>query len=87
MDAARSAIWRTAIDQRLANGSGPQAVALFDRVKDQLAPDDRLSLDGPLQVARNDQAANQWIANQTGTDGPPLQDRAAADPPCPPTPS
>ena len=39
-----------------------------------------LSLDAPLQVARNDQAANQWIANQTATDGPPLQDRAAADP-------
>ena len=84
MDAARSAIWRTAIDQRLGNGNGPQAIDLFDQVKNQIAPDDHLSLDGPLQVARNDQAANQWIANQTGTDGPSLQDRAAADPALPP---
>lgn len=84
METARSAIWRTAIDQRLANGSGPQALTLFDRVKDQLAPADRLSLDGPLQVARNDQTADQWIAGQTGTKGPPLQDRAAADPTLPP---
>ena len=84
MDAARSAIWRTAIDQRLANGNDPQAIDLFDQVKNQIAPDDHLSLDGPLQVARNDQAANQWIANQTGTDGPSLQDRAAVDPTLPP---
>jgi hypothetical protein len=84
MDEARSAIWRTAIDQRLANGNRPQAITLFDRVKNQLTPDDHLSLDGPLQVARNDQAANQWIANQTGADSPPLQDRAAADPTLPP---
>jgi hypothetical protein len=80
MDAARSAIWRTAIDQRLTNGDGPQAIDLFDRMKDRLAPGDRLSLDEPLQVVRNDQAANQWIASQTGTAGPPLQDRASADP-------
>ena len=62
MDAARSAIWRTAIDQRLANGNDLQAIDLFDQMKNQIAPDDHLSLDGPLQVARNDQAANQWIA-------------------------
>jgi hypothetical protein len=80
MDAARSAIWRTAIDQRLTNGNGPQAIDLFDRTKDQLAPDDRFSLDGRMQVARNDQRADQWIAGQTGTDGPPPQDRALADP-------
>jgi hypothetical protein len=64
MEASRSAIWRTAIDQHLANGNNPQAITLFDQVQDQLAPDDRLSLDEPVQVARNDQAANQWIADR-----------------------
>jgi hypothetical protein len=57
---------------------------LFDRVKDQMAPADRLSLDTPLQVAQYEQAADQWIARETGTDGPPLQERRAADPNLPP---
>ena len=56
---------------------------MFDRVQHQLAPADHLSLDTPLQVARHDQTADQWIANQTGTDGPPLQERVAADPDLP----
>jgi hypothetical protein len=47
-------------------------------VKDRLAPADLLSLDTPVQVARFDQAADQWIAGQTGTDGPPLQQRLDA---------
>src|SRR6185437_2558238 len=38
MDAARSAIWRTAIDQRLANDNGPQAITLFDQVKASSRP-------------------------------------------------
>jgi hypothetical protein len=80
IDAARSAIWRAAIGERLANGKGPQALVLFDRVQDQLTTSDKLSLDTPLQVARQDQTAEQWIADQTATDGPPLQDRVAADP-------
>src|SRR6185437_8473913 len=50
----------------------------------QLAPDDHLQLDGPLQVARNEQAANQWIASQNGSDDRPRQDRAAVDPNLPP---
>ena len=80
VDAARSAIWKTAIDQRLANGNGPQALTLFDQVKDRLAPADRLALDMPLQVARADRTADQWIASQSATDGPPLPDRVDADP-------
>jgi hypothetical protein len=78
--AARSAVWLAAIRGRIANSNGPQALVLFDRVQDQLTASDRLSLDTPLQVARQDQMADQWIANQTATDGPPLQDRVAADP-------
>jgi hypothetical protein len=83
MDAARSAIWRAAIDQRLTNGNGPQALALFERVQDQLTASDKLSLDTPMQVARQDQTADQWIAHQTATAGPPLQDRVGADPDLP----
>jgi hypothetical protein len=82
--AARSTIWRTAIDQRLASGNGPQALALFDRVKDQLAPADRLSLDTPLQTAQYKEAADRWLARETGTDGPPLRERLDADPNLPP---
>jgi hypothetical protein len=74
----------TAIGQHLAVGNGPQAVARFDRIKDQLAPAGRLSLDAPLQVARADQTADQWIARETTTDGPPLKQRLDADPNLPP---
>ena len=54
---ARSDILRRAIDERIANGKGGQALALFDQVKDQLAPADRRALDTPVQVARLDQGA------------------------------
>ncbi|HEY4171326.1 MAG TPA: hypothetical protein VGM96_31330 [Reyranella sp.] len=83
MDAARSAIRRTAIDQHVANGIGPHALALFDRVNGQLTAPDRRSLDVSMETARNDQAADQWIANRTIADGPPLQDHAVADPELP----
>ncbi|MBN9086277.1 MAG: hypothetical protein J0J01_05175 [Reyranella sp.] len=79
IDGARSAVWRTAIDQRIAGGKGPQAIVLFDRVKDRLVPADRLSLDTPVQAARYEHAADQWIAGQAGTDGPPLQRRVDSD--------
>jgi len=83
MDAARSSIWQTAINQRLANGDGAGALGLFERAQHQLAPADRRSLDTLLQAVRHDQAANQWIARQTATDGPPLLDRIARDPDLP----
>jgi hypothetical protein len=82
--AARSTIWRTAIEHRLAGGKDPQAIALFDHVKDKLAPADRLSLDTPLQTAQYKEAADRWLARETGTDGPPLRDRLDADPNLPP---
>jgi hypothetical protein len=78
--AARSGILRTAIGERIANGKGAHALALFDRVEDQLAPADRLSLDIPVQAARYDHLADQWITRESETDGPPLQQRLAADP-------
>jgi hypothetical protein len=77
---ARSDILRRAIDERIANRKGIQALALFDQVKDQLSPADRRALDLPMQATRLDQAADQWIARQTGRDGPPLQQRLDADP-------
>ena len=80
---ARSDILRRAIDERIANGKGAQALALFDRVKDQLAPADRLSLDTPVQATRNDQLANQWIDRESKTGGPPLQQRVESDPDAP----
>ena len=80
---ARSDILRRAIDERIANRKGAQALALFDQVKDQLAPADRRALDTPVQATRLDQAADQWIARETGTDGPPLQERLDADPDLP----
>ena len=84
IDQARSAIWRTAIDERIAGRKGPEALALFDRVKNRLVPADRLSLDTPVQVARFEHAADKWIAGQTGTDGPPLQQRVDSDHSLPP---
>ena len=75
---ARSDILRSAIDERIANGKGAQALALFDRVKDQLAPADRLSLDTPVQATRNDQLANQWIDRESKTGEPPLDQVASS---------
>jgi hypothetical protein len=80
---ARSNILRTAIDERIANGKSVRALALFDRIKDQLAPVDRQSLDTPVQAARYDQLADQWIARESNTDVPPLQQRVEADPDLP----
>jgi hypothetical protein len=80
---ARSDILRRAIDGRIANSKGAEALALFDKVKDQLSRTDRLSLDTPVQATRLDQAADQWIARETTTDGPPLQERLNADPDLP----
>ncbi len=75
----RSNILRTAINERIANGKGAQALALFDRIKDQLAPADRQSLDTPVQAARHDQLADQWITRESNTNGPPLQQRVETD--------
>jgi hypothetical protein len=80
---ARSDILRRAIDERIANRKGGQALALFDQVKDQLAPDDRWALETPVQATRDDQLANQWIDHERKTDGPPLQQRVESDPDLP----
>jgi hypothetical protein len=77
---ARSSIWRGAIDRRLSAGNGPEALALFDRVKSQLAEADRSALASPLQNAAVDHAADQWIARETSKPGEPLLSRAIADP-------
>ena len=80
MDAARSAIWRTAIDQHLANGNGPQAIDLFDRMKDQLAPGDQRHLEMPIQHAALNRTADQWIDRERPEPGESLLTRLQADP-------
>ena len=75
---ARSDILRRAIDERIANRKGAEALALFDQVKDQLAPADRRALDTPVQATRNDQLANQWIDRESKTGGPPLDQVASS---------
>jgi hypothetical protein len=77
---ARSQILRAAIDQRIATGKGAQALAMFERAKDELAPADRRALDVPIQVAVNDAAANAWLQRETEKPGETLMTRAAADP-------
>jgi hypothetical protein len=81
---ARSSILRTAINERIANGKGAKALALFDRIREQLAPGDRLSLDTPVQAARYDQLADQWIDRESKVDGLPLARRLETDPELPP---
>jgi hypothetical protein len=77
---ARSAIWRTALDRRLANGDGVPALALFDRIKGRLTPDDRRALDGQIAPVALDTATDAWIAREDARPGEPLDARAAADP-------
>jgi hypothetical protein len=80
MDSARSTIWHSAIAQRIANGDGAGALELFQRARHQLNDGHVRSLATPLQVARQEQAADQWIASQAAIDGPPLEERLDADP-------
>jgi hypothetical protein len=79
MLAARSAVWRNAIDQRLANGQNASALDLFGRVQDQLVPADQRILELPIQTAQTDVAADQWIAREAGKPGAPLIARVRAD--------
>jgi hypothetical protein len=79
MAAARSAVWRSAIDQRLADGEEARALDLFERAKDVLVPADQRALEVPIQAARTDLAADQWIAREVGKDGEPLSVRLQAD--------
>src|SRR5882762_3966413 len=79
MQAARSAIWRSAIDQRLAAGEGRRAFVLFERAKGHLVPADQRALEVPLQAGRTDAAADAWIAREQATPGEPLASRLQAD--------
>jgi hypothetical protein len=79
MQAARSAVWRSAIDQRLADGEGARALSLFEQAKGTLVPADQRALEVPLQAARTDAAADAWIARETDRDGEPLVMRLQSD--------
>jgi hypothetical protein len=79
LNAARSQILRTAIEQRIANARGAQAIDLHDRMNDALTPADRHALELPIAATRDDTATDAWLARQTGIDGPPLADRVGLD--------
>src|SRR6185437_10157659 len=79
LNAARSQILRTAIEQRIANARGAQAIDLHDRMADALTPADRRALELPIAAARDDTATDAWLAREAGADGPPLIDRVALD--------
>src|SRR5437660_3176405 len=72
MQAARSAVWRGAIDQRLADGQGARALDLFERAKEYLVPADQRALEVPIQAARTDAAADAWIIHEQAKPGDPL---------------
>src|SRR6185437_7742557 len=72
-------ILRTAIEQRIANARGAQAIDLHDRMADALTPADRRALELPIAAARDDTATDAWLAREAGADGPPLIDRVALD--------
>ena len=79
LNAARSQILRTAIEQRIANAKGPQAISLYDRMTDTLTPADRRALEVPIGATRDDTATDAWLARESAADGPPLADRVASD--------
>jgi hypothetical protein len=72
-------VWRNSIAQQLATGQGAQGLNLFERAKDQLVPADQRALDVPIQAARTDFAADQWIAAQVAKEGEPLRARLDAN--------
>jgi hypothetical protein len=79
LNAARSQILRTAIEQRIANARSAQAIDLHDRMNDALTPADRSALEVPIAATRDDTATDAWLARQAGIDGPPLADRVDRD--------
>jgi hypothetical protein len=80
LNAARSQILRTAIEQRIANAKGPQALALYDRMTTALTPVDRSALEVPIATTRDDTATDAWLDRESAAvGGPPLADRAASD--------
>jgi len=79
MAAARSQLWRSVIEQRIGGASPTQALALYDRVKDSLTPQDRRALEGPIANTADDAATDAWLARETGRDGGPLTDRLGRD--------
>src|SRR5579883_3097803 len=79
LNAARSQILRTAIEQRIANAKGAQAINLHDRMQNALTPDDRHALALPIAATRDDTATDAWLARQDVTDGPPLIERVESD--------
>jgi hypothetical protein len=79
MQAARSAVWRSAIDQRLADGEGARALALFERAKEHLVPGDQRVLEVPIQAAKTGAAADAWITREQAKPGDPLMVRVQAD--------
>ena len=79
MQAARSTLWRHAIDQRLAAGQGERALGLFARARADLLPADRRALALPIEAARTDAAAGAWLAREEARPGAPLAARLEAD--------
>lgn len=77
---ARSQVFHAAIGERIANGKGLQALALFDRVRDQLSSADLNRLDVPIAAARNDTAVDAWLQREASRPGQPLAERVADDP-------
>lgn len=77
---ARSQVLRTAISERIANRKGLQALTLFDLVKGHLSAADLNRLTAPIEATRNEVAADTWLQQEATKPGPPLADRAVADP-------
>ena len=68
LNAARSQILRTAIEQRIANARGAQAIDLHDRMTDALTPADRHALEVPIAATRDDTATDPgWRARTPST--------------------
>ena len=79
LNAARSQILRTAIEQRIGAALPHKALTLYDRVKAALSPADRRALALPLGVATDEATTDAWLAREAGKDGAPLVDRVGLD--------
>jgi hypothetical protein len=61
-DAARSGIWRAAIDAALTAGAHEAALDLHDRAREHLVPADAEALDAEREIARQMLAARDYVA-------------------------
>src|SRR5471032_2100200 len=63
VDAARSSVWRSAIEAALGRTHTAPAIALFEQAADRLSPDDTTALAPQIDAAKEHEAGHAYLAS------------------------